>query len=191
MVTRYDVISSRWSSLFWVKIDVFQLFSTIKVKLVYEMIQSPSLCFILHGKHKSKLPFIAILTWFPILDKMQVGGKDSDHCWWPHRPPAAPPPTEGKIVSKYCKISKTLGRGSINPPPPPLCTIVGVWIYAYVRGLVLGCKLRNGDCSANVFSSKPWIVLRNMLRNILSLSHIKSKSNYILESLLFVSYGFA
>ena len=114
MVTRYDDISSRWSSLFWVKIDVFQLFSTIKVKLVYEIIQSPSLCFILHGKHKSKLPFIAILTWFLILDKMQVGGKDGDHCWWPHRPPAAPPPTEGKIVSKYCKISKTLGRVSTS-----------------------------------------------------------------------------
>ena len=37
----------------------------------------------------------------------------------------------------------------------------------------------------NVFSSKPWSVLRNMLRNILSLSHIKSKSNYILESLFY------
>ena len=25
--------------------------------------------------------------------------------------------TEGKIVSKYCNISKTLLRGPINPPP--------------------------------------------------------------------------
>ena len=50
------------------------------------------------------------------------------------RPPAAPPPmkytsscredqrlsTEGKIVSKYCNLSKTQGEGgSITPPPPP------------------------------------------------------------------------
>ena len=50
-------------------------------------------------------------------------------CWY-HRPPAAPPPieytsscrehqrsTEGKIVSKYCNISKTQGGGggSIHP----------------------------------------------------------------------------
>ena len=34
MVTKYDVISSRWSSQFWVKIRVFQLLSTIKVNLV-------------------------------------------------------------------------------------------------------------------------------------------------------------
>ena len=76
-----------------------------------------------------KLPLMAIFTWFLILRKIQ----DSDHCWWHHRPPAAPPPikytsscsedqrlsTEGNIVSKYCNISKTLGRGSIDPPPPP------------------------------------------------------------------------
>ena len=28
--------------------------------------------------------------------------------------------TKGKIVSKYCNISKTPGRGSIHPPPPSL-----------------------------------------------------------------------
>ena len=75
-----------------------------------------------------KLPFFAVLTWFLILGKIQVG----DHCWWCHRPPASPPPikytsccwadqtlsTEGKITSKYCYIPKPLGRGSINPPPP-------------------------------------------------------------------------
>ena len=51
------------------------------------------------------------------------------------RPPAAPPPikytsscredqrrsTEGKIVSKYCNLSKTQGEGgSIPPPSDPL-----------------------------------------------------------------------
>ena len=39
----------------------FQLFSTIKVKLVNEMMQRAYLCVILHVKHK-KLPFVAILT---------------------------------------------------------------------------------------------------------------------------------
>ena len=74
-----------------------------------------------------KLPFIPILTWFLVLGKIQ----DGNHCWWRHKPPAAPPSikytfscwenqrlsTYGKIVSKYCNISKTLGRDSIHPPP--------------------------------------------------------------------------
>ena len=107
------------------KMIFFQLFSTIKVKPVDRMIRSAYFCVTLHVRHR-KLPFIAILTWFLILGKIQ----DGDHCWWRHRPPAAPPPikytsscwedqrfsTEGKIVSKYCNISKTLGSGSIPPP---------------------------------------------------------------------------
>ena len=123
MVTRYDVISSRWSSQFWVKIHFFQFLSTIKVNLVAKIMQSAYLCVIFHVKHK-KTPFLAVLTWFLILGKIQ----DGDHCWWRHRPPAAPPPikytsscredqrlpTEGKIVSKYCNISKTPARGSVH-----------------------------------------------------------------------------
>ena len=76
-----------------------------------------------------KLPFLAVLTCFPILGKIQGGGQDGDHCLWHRRPPAGPPPikytsscwdyqrlsTEGKIVSEYCNIPKTLGRGSMNP----------------------------------------------------------------------------
>ena len=132
MVTRYDIISSRWSSHFWVKMQVFQLLSTIKVKLLDEMMQSAYLCVILH---------VAVLTWFLILGKIQ----DGDHFWWRHRPSAAPPikftssfwkdqrlSTEGKIVSKCCNISKTWGRGSNTLPP---CITVGVWICGYVRGL--------------------------------------------------------
>ena len=150
MVTGYDIISGRWSS----QCMFFQLFSTIKVKLVNEMMQRAYLCVILHVKHK-KLPFIAILTWFLILGKIQDGGQGGDHYWWRHRPPAVSPPikytsycwvdqsrspsrlsTEGKIVSKYCNISKTLWRGSIPTPPAP-CTTVGVWICVYVQGLTL------------------------------------------------------
>ena len=91
------------------------------------MMQSAFSCVTLHVKHK-KLPFLAVFPWFLILSKIQ----DGDHCEWHHRPPAAPPSikytsscwedqrlsAEGKIVSKYCNI--TLGRGSINPPPPVL-----------------------------------------------------------------------
>ena len=114
------------------------------------MTQSAFLRVIFHVKHKkNKLPFIVVLIWFLILGKIQDSGQDDDHCWWRQRPPEASPPTkytsscwegqrlstDGKIVSKYCNISKTLGRGSINIPPPPPCTTVGIWICAYVRGL--------------------------------------------------------
>ena len=109
--------------------------------------QSAYLCVIFHPKHK-KYPFLAVLTWFLILGKIQDGGQDGDHCWWRHRPPAAPLPikytsscredqglsTKGKIVKKYCNISKTPGRG-FHPPSPPPVTTVGVWICLYVRGL--------------------------------------------------------
>ena len=114
------------------------------------MMQSAYLCVILHVQHK-KLPFIAVLTWFLILGKIQDGSQDGDHCKWRHRPPAAPPPikhasscwddqsfsTEGKIVSKYCNTSKVIGRGFINPLPPPPSTTVGAWICVCVRRLTL------------------------------------------------------
>ena len=71
----------------------FQLLSTIKVKLVNEMMQRAYSCVILHVKHK-KLPFVAVLTLFLILSKILNGDQDGDHCWWRHRPPAAPLPTK-------------------------------------------------------------------------------------------------
>ena len=46
MVTRYDVISSRWSSHFWVKVHVFSTFSTIK----YCVISGRWLCLLKHHK---------------------------------------------------------------------------------------------------------------------------------------------
>ena len=77
-------------------------------------------------------PFLVVLTWFLILGKIQDGGLEGDHCWWHHMPPAAPPPikytlscredqrlsTEGKIVSEYSNISKTLGRVPSTPVSP-------------------------------------------------------------------------
>ena len=87
MVTRYDVISSRWSSHFERKcMFFFQLFSTIKVNLVAKIMQSAYLCIIIHVK---QLPSLAVLTRFLILGKIQDGGQDGGHWWWRHRPPAA------------------------------------------------------------------------------------------------------
>ena len=93
MVTRYDVISTRWSSHFSVQMHVFSTSFNNKSKNVAKMIQSAYVCVILHVKRK-KLPFLAVLTWFLILDKIQ----DGDHVWWRHRPPAAPPPIKYTAV---------------------------------------------------------------------------------------------
>ena len=101
-------------------------------------------------------------------------------CWWHNRPPAAPPPlkytssclkdqrlsTKGKIVSKYCNISKTPERGSILPSPRP-CTTVGVWICVYVRGLIMIC-----------YSFK---IIQSLIKKI-KIKKIKNKKN---ESMLF------
>ena len=178
MVTWYDIISSRWSSHFWVK---------LQVKLVDEMIQSVYLCVILHVKHKNS-PFIAILTWFLILGKIQDGGQDGDNFGRRHRPPTAPPTTkctyscwedqrlstEGKVISKCCNISKTLGRCSIkhpsHPPPPPhlhVCTTVGVWSWVYVRGLTYAKSehefylVNNKILSGNVYMVQSSLTLKS------------------------------
>ena len=67
MVTRYDIISSRWSSHFeWECMSLFQLFSTIKEK------SCAYLCVIIHVK---QLPFLAVLTWFLILGKIKMAAK--------------------------------------------------------------------------------------------------------------------
>ena len=42
--------------------------------------QSAYLCVIFHIEHE-KLSFLAVLSWFLILGKMQDGGQDGDHCW--------------------------------------------------------------------------------------------------------------
>ena len=105
-----------WLRQFWVKVHVF---STIfKNKIM------PS----------QKLLFPAVLTWFLILGKIQDGSQDGDHCWWRHRPPAAPPPMKYtcslvmKIKGFPLKVKlfpntatyQKLGRG-IPSIPPLLC----------------------------------------------------------------------
>ena len=93
MVTRYDVVSTRWSSHISVQMHVFSTSFNNKSKNMAKMIQSAYLCVILHVKRK-KLRFLAVLTWFLILDKIQ----DGDHVWWRHRPPAVPPPIKYTAV---------------------------------------------------------------------------------------------
>ena len=94
----------------------FQLLSGIKLKLVNKMMQRNYLCVILHVKRK-KLLIFTVFTRFLIREKIQDGDVTGS--------PAATPPitytlscredqklsTEGKLVSKYCKISNTRGGG--------------------------------------------------------------------------------
>ena len=128
MVTRYDVISSRWSSHFWVKMHVFTTSFRNKSKGLWIKWCKVIIYVILHVKRK-KLFILIVSTWFLILDKIQ----DSDHVWWRHRPPAAPPlikytsswredrrlSTEGKTVPKHPNISKPQGGGVHHPPLIP------------------------------------------------------------------------
>ena len=59
MVTRYDVISSRWSSHFGVKIHVFQLLSTIKVNLVAKIMKKCLFKCYFHLTHKKGFNLIS------------------------------------------------------------------------------------------------------------------------------------
>ena len=113
------------------------------VKFADKMTQNNYLCVIIHVTYKTLL-ILTVFIWFLFLGKIQ----DGDHVWWSQKPPAVllhtkyisscqedqELSTEGKIVSKYCNISKK--KGSINRPPPPSCTTVGVWLCVYVRGLM-------------------------------------------------------
>ena len=148
MDTRYDVISNRWSSHFWLKMHVFQLFSGIKEKLLDKMMESNYLCDVLLVKHK-KLLIVTVFTWFLVLEKMQ----DGYHVWWHHRPLAVPP--RMKYTSSCRELrSKAFhwrqnrnkgGGGSINPNSPPAhLSIVPRWGYDD-RGLSRHIITANGE----------------------------------------------
>ena len=137
MVTRYDVISFRRSSHFLIKMHIFQLLSTIKVKLVNRMKQSTYLCFILHIMHKR-------ITDGKILD--------GDLVWWCHRPPAVLPSInipylEEKIEGFSLKVKSfwnnaTLPKlyGGFPSAPLPHCTRMGLWLIGrkYSRAYFIG-----------------------------------------------------
>ena len=121
----------------------FQLLSTIKVNLLAKIMQSAYIYnLIVHVKHKI-LPFLAVLTCFLILGKIQDGGQDNDHCWWRHRPSAAPPSlkhtsscwedqrfsTKGKIALKYSVLQHIKNSGNWFYSPPLL--YVPFWGYQF------------------------------------------------------------
>ena len=164
------IISSRWSSHFRKKMHVSS--TSLNNKSTAGGWNDAKCLFMCYFTYQAyKITIYRALTLISNLCKIQ----DGDHCWWRHRPPAAPPPikytstcrehqrlsTEAKIVSKYCNIS-TLWGGvptppPTPPPPPPVpCTTVRVWICVYVRGLnVCGAyKLRcSSTCTTNVWNS--------------------------------------
>ena len=140
MDTRYDVRSSRWSSHFWVKMHVFQLFSRIKEKRLDKMMQSNFLCVVLLVKRK-KLLIVTIFTWFLVLGKMQ----DGYHVWWRHRPLAEPPQIKytsscRELRSKAFHWSQDRNKGRIHQPQPPFPPRGSLYhaegmTCVYVRGL--------------------------------------------------------
>ena len=67
------------------------------------------LCVIFLLKHK-KSPFLAVLAWFLILDKIQ----DGDHCWRRHRPLAASPPTKYTLSCRGDQRLSTKGLKSFE-----------------------------------------------------------------------------
>ena len=129
MVTRYDVISSRWSSQFWVKIHFFQFLSTIKVNLVAKIMQSACLWVIFHVKHK-KLPFLTVLTLFLILEnsKMPTIVGDVTGLQQSHHPLNIPHlvkkikgfPLNVKEFQNTAPYQKRQGGVPSTPPPPPM-----------------------------------------------------------------------
>ena len=107
-------------------------------------------------------------TRFQFLGKIQ----DGDHFWRRHRPPAVPPPikyssscwedkrlfTMTQNLSKYCSISKTQGRGSIDanpqplPPPTSPCKTVRVWLASLYLLAYFGKEmLRNNNGFSRLF----------------------------------------
>ena len=88
MVTRYDGLGSRWSSRFWVKVHVFQLFWTIELNPVAKIMQSAYLCIIFHVKHKkiTMCPGFNLISnswqnprWWPLLVTWQASSSVTTH----------------------------------------------------------------------------------------------------------------
>ena len=66
-----------------------------------------------HVKH-TKLLFLAVLTWFLIIGKIQDGGQDGDHC---DRPPAAPPSIKHTSSCYTTATYQKLREGVPSTPP--------------------------------------------------------------------------
>ena len=77
MDTRYDVISSRWSSHFRVKMHVFQLLSGIKENLLDKKMQSNYLCVVLLVKGQ-KVLIVLCFADFQFLKKYKMASMFGD-----------------------------------------------------------------------------------------------------------------
>ena len=114
IISRYNVISSRWSSHFWVKMYVFSSFSTIKAELVKKWCKV--LFYVLfYISSTENYQFSRFLPDIFSLGKIQ----DSDQIWWRHRPLRR----HTKYTSSCWQDQKLCTEG----------TTAGVWICVYVR----------------------------------------------------------
>ena len=110
------------------------------VNLVAKIMQSAYLCVIFHVKHK-KLPFLAVLTWFWILGKIQ----DGNYCWWRQRPPAAPPPIKtwnlvnGSVWCSKYRNTKSIANDLLESLP---CCIKS----HSIKNLQQRCKRQTSPC---------------------------------------------
>ena len=103
------------------------------------------------------IPFIAILTWFLILGKIE----DSDHCWWRHLPSAAPPPIkytsscwEEKIKgfplkAKSFRNTATYQKLWVQDPPPPTTPLVLQCGYEFTCSLRVTLLIKSSDGRKN------------------------------------------
>ena len=66
------------------------------------------------------------------------------------------PPTEGKIISKYCNTSKLKGRSSINRPPSPPKPYVPRWGYDFAcTSFKIKCKTQMYNMTARAIGPLP------------------------------------
>ena len=140
---RYDTISSRWSSHFWVKMHAVSTFFRNKSKPVDKMMQSNYLCVILHVQRK-KLFILTVFTWFLINPRWWLWDLQQHHHPWniPHLVEKIKGvPLKAKLFQNIATYQKLKGKGGPSPPPPPLrppcategtALIVRLWVWVRV-----------------------------------------------------------
>ena len=106
----------RWDRLYDYSFKIFLCFWLAKIPRI------------IHRNQLLSTKFGRILKY--VKNDVNCAAKEGNHRWWRHRPPVAPlptkytsscwedqrPSTEGKIFSKYCNTSATLG---FHQPPAP------------------------------------------------------------------------
>ena len=163
----------------------FNFFSTIKVNLVAKIMQIAYFVLFFFSSTK-KSPFLAVLTFGDVIGPLAAPSpiKYTSSCGEYQRLS-----TEGKIVSKYCNVSKTLGGGGHPPPPHVPRSTGGVWICMYVRGLITRTVLsENNKKNLPSVTNRPtllcfalyWILWPLLFPDI-SLTHCSYEKTLILE----------